>query len=100
MNFQLPIISLINSCSFVESKSWSPCPENWIYARNFGACYFFLPKWSEYTWMEAKLECEKFGNISTLFYSNEEKEEELAFSQFWKLTTTFIWLGANYSDGA
>ena len=83
----------------VGINAWSPCPKNWQYAAKVRICYFFLSQESEYNWQEANEHCENLGNGTKLLFIEEPQEDELAFKQFWKLSTSWIWVGAHYSEG-
>ena len=79
--------------------AWSPCPKKWKYAAKVRVCYFFLEQVSGYNWQEANEQCENLGNGSKLLFIDEPQEDEIVFKQFWKLTTAWIWIGAQYTDG-
>ena len=82
-----------------EHRFWNPCPEKWDYVRQYGSCYFQLFQWKEYTWLQAKEECQKLDNQSTLAYIDEVGEDELMFKLFWRYQSTWSWIGASISSG-
>ena len=82
-----------------EHRIWKPCLENWHYASHFGSCYFQLSHWSDLTWFQAKEECKKLDNESTLLYIDEIGEDELIFQLFWQFHSSWSWIGASLSSG-
>ena len=82
-----------------EHRNWNPCPANWHYASHFGSCYFQLSLWNDFTWVEAKEECQKLDNESTLVYIDETDEDEFIFQLFWQFQSSWSWIGASFSSG-